>query len=180
MIIIIIIYRLILAQSGTSVNRFFISRCADMPYFPTAQPPAVPDAVFIISQSNFTSKFFQKFFHFGFFINLLLPHCGRHKESPPALPHSQSAGAADPIRRPFPPLALRAVSCYNRHEKQKCGSLRVGQHPQACAGVEPTYTTAERPHRMEYDTTVRPFCKGRLFSLSIHACVAQEVSSYAV
>ena len=47
-----------------------------------------------------------------------------------------------------------------RHGKQKCGSLWVLAHPQTCAGAETTYTTAIRPHRMEYYTTGGPFCKG--------------------
>ncbi|WP_204899063.1 hypothetical protein, partial [Pseudoflavonifractor capillosus] len=55
------------------------------------------------------------------------------------------------------PLAIAGVSCYNRREKQKCGSFRVGQHPETCAGASTTYTTAIRPHRMEYYTIVRPF-----------------------
>ncbi len=45
-------------------------------------------------------------------------------------------------------LALPGKSCYNRPGKQKCGSRRARQHPSACTGARPTYTTAERPHRM--------------------------------
>ena len=47
--------------------------------------------------------------------------------------------------------------CYTFLEKQKCGSLRMRQHPQTCAGGRSTYTTAIRPHRMEYYTTDQPF-----------------------
>ena len=60
-----------------------------------------------------------------------------------------------PLRlQPFPAI-ISSV------EKQKCGSPQVRQHLRACTGASTTYTTAKWPHRMEYDTTFRPFCKGR-------------------
>lgn len=59
------------------------------------------------------------------------------------------------------PLAKKVCSCYNRHEKQKCGSLRMRQHPQACAGAETTYTTAPGwPHRMDIIRRFRSSRKG--------------------
>ena len=54
-------------------------------------------------------------------------------------------------------LVKEHALCYTLLEKQKCGSSRVRQHPRACAGDLDTYTTANRPHRMEYYTTDRPF-----------------------
>ena len=54
-------------------------------------------------------------------------------------------------------LAYKQAKCYTYFEKQKCGSLRVRQHPQACAGADTTYTTAIWPHRMRYYTPFRPF-----------------------
>ena len=59
------------------------------------------------------------------------------------------------------PLALELVSCYNQHEKQKCGSLRARQRPQTCAGADTTYTTAIRPHRMDIIRHSGLSCKGR-------------------
>ena len=57
--------------------------------------------------------------------------------------------------------AKKVCSCYNRHEKQKCGSLRMRQHPQACAGAETTYTTAPGwPHRMDIIRRFRSSRKG--------------------
>lgn len=44
------------------------------------------------------------------------------------------------------PLHCRTPCDIIRHRKQKCGGLRVRQHPQACTGEDTTYTTASRPY----------------------------------
>ena len=56
-------------------------------------------------------------------------------------------------------------------EKQKCGSLRVGQHPQACAGAYTTYTTAiGRTAWVLYDIPAL-FTRGRvLLSYLLRPC----------
>ena len=51
------------------------------------------------------------------------------------------------------PLAIAAKHCYNFLGKQKCGSLRVLAHPQACAGVHsPTQRSMTAPHGILYAT----------------------------
>ena len=50
---------------------------------------------------------------------------------------SRSFKGACPLFGPGKRLAIVPHFCYTRHEKQKCGSLRVRQHPQACTGANP-------------------------------------------
>lgn len=67
-------------------------------------------------------------------------------------------------------------SCYNQHEKQKCGSLRVLAHLQACTGVTTTYTAAIWPHRTDYYTILQPFTQGGSFVVVLFApCLHKNV-----
>ena len=51
-------------------------------------------------------------------------------------------------------LAIAANYCYNFLGKQKCGSLWVRQHPQACAGANPpTQRSKTAPHGILYART---------------------------
>jgi hypothetical protein len=76
-------------------------------------------------------------------------------------------------------LANTPHSCYNRLEKQKCGSLRVLQHPQACTGTSTTYTTAN-PHRMDYYTTNRLFTQVPVCLYSPALCRQENAAPRAV
>ena len=76
-------------------------------------------------------------------------------------------------------LANTPHSCYNRLEKQKCGSLRVLQHPQACTGTSTTYTTAN-PHRMDYYTTNRLFTQVPVCLYSSALCRQENAAPRAV
>ena len=41
-------------------------------------------------------------------------------------------------------------------KQNKCGGIREVGAPNACPGAEPTYTTAQWPHRM--DDIIQAFC----------------------
>jgi hypothetical protein len=64
-------------------------------------------------------------------------------------------------------LALPEIPWYNRHEKQKCGGLRVLEHPQACTGENHTYTTASNRIRKGYYTTFHPYLSKGAFAVFV-------------
>ena len=71
--------------------------------------------------------------------------------------------------------------CYNLCEKQKCGSLRVLQHPQTCAGAS---SPTQRPFGrtawdiIRYSATLRKWWFCRFSRRS--CCIRKITSSYAV
>lgn len=105
--------------------------------------------------------------------------CWRMRERP----HCGAMERAGMVRRTTPafsrkPLAKRVGSCYNRHEKQKCGSLRMRQHPQACTGAETTYTTARigRTAWILYDDSA-PHARGGFAVFAPCLCRIKSVRS---
>lgn len=59
-------------------------------------------------------------------------------------------------------IVLPGIPWYNRREKQKCGGLRVRQHPQACTGESPPiqrHQTVSAWNIIRHSTLV---CKGCL------------------
>ena len=58
------------------------------------------------------------------------------------------------------PLHCRTPCDIIRHRKQKCGGIRVRQHPQACTGENTTYTTVPTASAGNIIRHFTLFCKG--------------------